>query len=343
MIKKNEIKSLVGLGFFIALILLFFSRDLLCLWISLVCAYLLKKPYKKLIEYGFNQSLACAIIVSIFMCMIFLLLLVIIPPMITEAYSFLSSLPKMLDSNQDIITHFVDSISAKVPTNIVNVLINKANTYLTAKSTDGLLYLINLLPVTFEILLYFILIPIMLFFLLKDGKLFCNYFLSLAPSSAQPLGAFWQKLDVKLGSYLNGKVVEFLIVGIISLIIYSLFGLEYALLMSGLMAVSVFIPVVGAIIATIPVLFIGLWQFDGFTNELFYLLIAHSSLLIIDGNVLVPILFSERLNLHPLAILVGILLFGALFGFWGLFFAIPILVVCELLIDCYKKFYINGS
>ena len=338
---KKDFYILLAITFIFAALMFFIGRDLLSLWISLVCAYLLKRPYQHLTKKYLRSSMAATILVLIFFVAILALVLGIFPPMISEAYNFLSSLPDILAANQDTITGFIDNLSAKIPKNTVNDLIISAKQYLTLKSTDGVLYIINLVPVTFEIILYFILVPIMLFFLLKDGYIFCQYFRAMAPVSAAAVSDFWLELDQKLGSYLQGKVIEMLIVGIASLLLYSVFNLKFALLMAGIMAVSVLIPVIGAFLATLPLIFIAFWQFGANSHVILYLLISHGLLLVIDGNLLVPVLFSEKLCLHPLVILVGIILFGSIMGFWGLFFAIPLLIVLSLFIENFKNAFIG--
>ena len=68
---------------------------------------------------------------------------------------------------------------------------------------------------------------------------------------------------------------------------------------------------------------IGLFQW-GLGNEFMVLMIVYAVIQALDGNVLVPILFSEAVNLHPVAIIAAVLIFGGLWGFWGVFFAIPL-------------------
>ncbi|MBS5278124.1 MAG: AI-2E family transporter, partial [Haemophilus parainfluenzae] len=55
-----------------------------------------------------------------------------------------------------------------------------------------------------------------------------------------------------------------------------------------------------------------------------YLIVAFAVSQLLDGNLLVPYLFSEVVNLHPLVIIISVLIFGGLWGFWGVFFAIPL-------------------
>jgi putative permease len=56
---------------------------------------------------------------------------------------------------------------------------------------------------------------------------------------------------------------------------------------------------------------------------------------ILDGNVLVALLFSEVVNLHPVAIIVAVLVFGGMFGFWGIFFAIPLATLVQAVLKAW--------
>jgi putative permease len=96
---------------------------------------------------------------------------------------------------------------------------------------------------------------------------------------------------------------------------FAVLNLNYAMLLAVLMGLSVVIPYVGATLVTFPVLGVAYWQWGvSGGDEFMYVLIAYSIIQAIDGVVLVPLLFSEAVNLHPIAIIVAILFFG---GLWG--------------------------
>jgi putative permease len=66
------------------------------------------------------------------------------------------------------------------------------------------------------------------------------------------------------------------------------------------------------------------WGQFGWGGEFAMVMVAYGTIQFVDGNILVPLLFSEAVNLHPVVIITAILLFGGLWGFWGVFFAIPL-------------------
>ncbi len=108
-----------------------------------------------------------------------------------------------------------------------------------------------------------------------------------------------------------------------SYVTFAVLELRYSVLLAVAVGFSVLIPYIGAAVVTVPVAIVALFQW-GVTPEFYYLLIAYGIIQALDGNVLVPVLFSEAVNLHPVAIIVAVLVFGGLWGFWGVFFAIPL-------------------
>jgi putative permease len=103
-----------------------------------------------------------------------------------------------------------------------------------------------------------------------------------------------------------------------------------------LVGFSVIIPYIGAAIVTIPVAIIAFIEF-GFTMQFGWVLIAYAIIQMLDGNVLVPILFSEVVNLHPIAIIVAVLFFGGIWGVWGVFFAIPLAILLQGVLSAWPR------
>ncbi|MDO6748829.1 AI-2E family transporter, partial [Gilvimarinus sp. 1_MG-2023] len=95
---------------------------------------------------------------------------------------------------------------------------------------------------------------------------------------------------------------------------------------------SVLVPYIGAAVVTIPIALVGYMQW-GWNNDFFYLMTVYGIIQALDGNVLVPLLFSEVVNLHPVAIIVAVLVFGGVWGFWGVFFAIPLATLLKAVIQ----------
>ena len=102
------------------------------------------------------------------------------------------------------------------------------------------------------------------------------------------------------------------------------------------MGLSVLIPYIGAALVTVPVALIAFFQW-GISSDFMYLMIAYGVIQALDGNVLVPLLFSEAVNLHPVSIIVAVLVFGSLWGFWGVFFAIPLATLVKAVVTAWPQ------
>jgi len=183
---------------------------------------------------------------------------------------------------------------------------------------------------------YLILMPLLVFFFLKDKVLILAWVAQFLPRHRSIANKVWGDVDRQIGNYVRGKFWEIIIVWTVSFITFTFLRLDYALLLAVLVGLSVIIPYVGAAVVTFPVLIIAWFQW-GWTVDFFWLSGAYFVIQALDGNVLVPLLFSEVVNLHPIAIIVAILVFGGLWGFWGVFFAIPLATLVQAVIKSWPK------
>ncbi len=122
---------------------------------------------------------------------------------------------------------------------------------------------------------------------------------------------------------MRGKIWELLIVWAITYITFTFLGMDFALLLSLFVGLSVIVPYIGVAVMYLPVALIGFYQW-GVSAELAYVLVAYTIIQLFDGNLLAPLLLSEVVDLHPVAIISAVLIFGSIWGLWGMFFAIPL-------------------
>jgi putative permease len=174
------------------------------------------------------------------------------------------------------------------------------------------------------------------FFFLKDKQLILSWIAGYLPQQRDLAGQVWAEMDQQIGNYVRGKFSEILIVGATTYIVFVLMGLTYAALLAALVGLSVIIPYIGAAVVTIPVAMIAFFQW-GWGSEFAYLMLAYGIVQALDGNVVVPLLFSEAVNLHPVAIIVAVLVFGGLWGFWGVFFAIPLATLVKAVLHAWPS------
>ena len=195
-------------------------------------------------------------------------------------------------------------------------------------------------------IVYLVLIPVLVFFMLKDKAKIIKWVIQFLPKDRSLATQVWRDVNVQIGNYIRGKFWEIIIVWSVTYATFRLFELKTALLLSLFVGLSVLIPYVGAAIMYIPITLAafdhaaldpaGNWNQKVFW-EVFWILAAYTVIQILDGNVLAPILLSDVTSLHPVAIIFAILIFGGLWGFWGVFFAIPLATLVHAVIKAWPK------
>ena len=192
------------------------------------------------------------------------------------------------------------------------------------------------IPSMLAAIVYLILIPLMVFFFLKDREQLVGWFGGFLPEKKPLLDRIWEELNLQFANYARGKGIEVLIIGVASYLVFAVFSLNYAALLGLLVGFSVIVPFIGAMLVTIPVMMVAYFQF-GVTPDFYWVVGAYVVIQVLDGNVLVPLLFSEAVNLHPVAIVIAVLFFGGLWGLWGVFFAIPLATLVSAILSAWPS------
>ena len=187
----------------------------------------------------------------------------------------------------------------------------------------------------FSLFVYLVLLPLLVFFLLKDKEILAAAVARRMPTS-HIFAELWESIDEQFGSYVRGKFIEATIVGFATWLGFTLFNLHHAFALAALVGLSVFVPFVGAVAVTIPVVIVAALQF-GFSSDFAWVIAVYAVIQALDGQVLVPLLFSGVVRLHPVSIFAAILFFGNLWGAWGVFFAIPLASLIKSILAAVDK------
>ena len=150
------------------------------------------------------------------------------------------------------------------------------------------------------------------------------------------MNTVWAEVNLKTGSYVRGKVFHIIIIAVVSWATYAALDLKFAVLLGLFTGLSVVVPYFGAAAVAVPLMLVAYFQF-GLGTHFLVVLAAYAILQAIDGNVLVPLLFSNVVKLHPNAIILAVLVFGSFWGFWGLFFAIPLATVVHAVLNAWPR------
>ena len=278
---------------------------------------------KKIQSYNISEKISLVITFSIFIVTGAALVIWLVPLLYTQLQAFVIDVPNLINNFRDFISELPSKFPDLVSSDQITIFFQAVSEEISAIAQNIVKTSISSIQSAITVLLYIILFPILVYFFLFDRKNIIDGFLKVIPGKREMFTSIWTEMDVQLSNYVRGKTIEIFIVGIAAAIIFSSLGLRYSALLSVLVGLSVIIPFVGAFLVTIPVIVIGLLQF-GLGTQFTILISLYLLLQALDGNLLVPIIFSETLKLHPVIIILAVFIFGSMFGFWGVFFSIPI-------------------
>jgi len=315
-------------------IIIFMGQMLAPLLASVVIAYLLEAVVRVLQRLKIARLVSVLIVFVVFMFVLILLLFGFLPLLSSQLTQLVQELPNMLSRGQEALNKLPEMYPDFVSKERVNDVIVTISKELLGQGQTLVSFSISFLPGIITILIYLVLVPLLVFFFLKDKEPIINWVAGYLPQERSLAAKVWEEMDQQIGNYVRGKFVEIIIAGTVTYIVFALMGLQYALLLAVLVGVSVIVPYLGAAVVTIPVVAIAYFQW-GWSTEFAYLVLAHAIIQALDGNLLVPILFSEAVKIHPVAIIVAVLVFGGIWGVIGVFFAIPLATLVKAVLSAW--------
>jgi len=319
-----------------AALLIFFGDILTPVIAALVFAFLLQGLVAQLLRLNVPHivavTTASALLVFIEAAGTFLLLTLLLD----QLNNLVRELPTIIALLQEKLLNFRQHYPTLLTpeqiadwTEVLNGEIARIGQWAVSFSQSNISYLISFM-------IYMLLVPILVFFFLKDKNQILHWCGGLMPEKSPLLLKVWGEMNSQMANYTRGKVIEMFIVAGVAYIVFRLFGLNYAALLAIATGVSVIVPYVGAFLVTLPVALVAYLQW-GLEPQALWVVFSYIVIQALDGNVLVPILFSEAVNLHPVAILLAILFFGSIWGLWGVFFAIPLATLIKAVIYAWPR------
>jgi len=313
------------------------SGLLMPVFVSIVLAYLLEGMVGKAESVNVPRLPAVYLVFSVFMACLVFLLFYLMPIVSQQAVELVQHIPEILNRAQTGIMRLPEMYPQLISESKIQQMMfavqRELLTYGQSILSNSAASVMGLVSV----MIYLFLVPMMVFFLLKDKQILIAWFLQFMPKDRNLTVRVWEEVDMQIGNYVRGKFGEVFILWAVSYVTYAMMGLNYAMLLAVLMGLQVIIPYIGATLVTFPVLGVAFFQWGLGGDEFMYVVIAYSIIQALDGVLLVPVLFSEAVNLHAIAIIVAILFFGGLWGFWGVFLAIPLATVVKAVLTAWPR------
>ncbi len=303
---------------------------------AIVIGYLLEGLVGQMEKRRVPRLLAVACVFSLFLAGVVFLVLGLIPLLYHQVAAYVQGLPRLINDGQQLLLRMPEAFPGFVSAQDVVELTVQIRSGIADLGQSVLSSSLASIPAVMTALAYVFLGSLLVFFFLKDKQVIMAWARSFLPRDRDILVRVWREMDDQIGNYVRGKFIEILIVGSASYIFFVFLGLSYAALLAVLVGISVIVPFVGAMVVTVPVAFAGYGQW-GWSTDFAWFMGGYAVIHVLDANLLVPLLLSEAVNLHPAAIIVAVLLFGGLWGFWGVFFAIPLATLVKALLSVWPK------
>lgn len=303
---------------------------------SLVIAYLLEAIVNRLQKFGMSRLPAVVIVFLLFLTFLLFLLFGLLPIVTKQLTQLVQQLPDYIARGQALLKQLPQHYPQLVSEETINVIISQLGQEAAGYSQQVLSWSLSSLGSLLTMVIFLVLLPVLVFFFLKDKELMLHWVAGYLPKERSLATTVWNEAEAQVANYVRGKVSEIFIVGSVTYITFMILDLQYAALLATLVGFSVLIPYIGAAVVTFPIALIAYFQF-GWAWGFGHIMIAYAVIQALDGNLLVPLLFSEVVNLHPVAIILAILFFGGLWGFWGIFFAIPLATLVQAVMRSWPR------
>jgi len=331
-LSDTELVMLLSSLLVIFVLLVFTAPVLAPVLLAIALAYVLDGVVDLLGRCKLPRMLAISVAGGGAMLMLMFTILAVLPLLTEQVGRLVSHAPQYVQSMRDMLQQLQANHAEWINPLYIQKLIAAVAAQLQEWGGALLSMSIASIPGMITLLVYAVLVPVMVFFFLKDKELIICWGQQFLPKDLTLLQRVWSELDTQIGNYIRGKFWEALIVTVVMWLVYWWMGHEYALLLAVLTGISVWIPFVGAAVVTFPVILLSFFQW-GWTDTMAYAVLAYAIVQTIDANVVVPWLFSEIVNLHPVAIIVAILVFGSLWGIIGVIIAIPMAALVKSVVS----------
>ncbi|MBI9075478.1 MAG: AI-2E family transporter [Desulfatibacillum sp.] len=317
---------------------LFLGEMLMPVFASVIIAYLLDGLVTRMQRLKIPR-LACVIIVFLFFLSAMIVMVVWLLPQISkQIFQLVQQLPAMLSAWQKQLMRLPQQYPEFISEAQVAEIFQMGNTAASTIAKRVVSYSVASVYTLVTLLVYLVLVPFLVFFFLKDKEFILNWMLRFRPSDMALTTTVWHDVNRQISNYVRGKGWEILIIWGISFAVFRALHLNYSLLLSLFTGLSVIFPYIGVTVMFFPVGLIAFFQW-GMEPKALWAVAAYGVIQIFDGQILAPLLLSEVVNLHPVAIIIAVLFFGGIWGVWGLFFAIPLATLVNVLLGIWLDKY----
>ena len=333
------------ISFLFSPVLDFLAVVMLPVILSGLLYYLLNPIVDWMEKHKINRVIAISIVFVIIALFIIWGLAVAIPNLQHQVVTFARNVPSYLEDADKVIN---DLVTKRLPDDfrpqLEQVLANfssQATSWASDISSRAVNWLSALISATSQVIVALIIMPFMLFYLLRDGKGLRDHITQFLPTKfREPVGKILTDVNQQLSNYVRGQITVAVIVAIMFIIFFKIIGLRYAVTLGISAGVLNLVPYLGSFLAMIPALVLGLIAGPVMLLKVIIVFIVEQT---IEGRFVSPLILGSQLNIHPITILFVLLTSGSMFGIWGVLLGIPIYASAKVVISAIFEWYKSVS
>ncbi|WP_027339366.1 AI-2E family transporter [Halonatronum saccharophilum] len=307
------------------------------LFIPLILAgflFYLLRPLVKIMENKLSKTISIILLFFGLICIIISLLIVIGPILQRQFYSLINSIPFIVSEIQRGLMNIQQSETIQryglnETLNLDGVifeigdLINRLGKVFATE-------IANIIGAVANAVLALLIVPFILFYLLKEGEKFGESVLKIFNEKKRDdIQSIFKGIDKTLSAYIQGQGIVCLCVGLLCYIIFLIVGLDYALLLGVIAGVTNIIPYFGPWIGTVPAVIVALVQ-SPMMGLVVLMLVAIIQQ--IESSIIAPQVIGKKLKIHPIIIIFLILIVGRLMGLIGMILAVPTYAILKVIL-----------
>ena len=279
-------------------------------------------------------SVYCVIFVAMFFTVSF-----IVPATVRQVTTFVTQLPDTISQAQQAFASITEEYQARVPPELrekIDEALGRIATEATDAFQQAAVHSVFVVTQTFSVLLGLAVVPVWLFYVLKDegnAKQWLGE--AVPPYLKEDATAIVRIVDRVLASYLRAQLFLGLVVGVVTWIGLTALGVKFSLVLAIIAGITELIPVLGPILGSIPGILVTLANAPDrlILVVLFYIAVQQA-----ENNLLVPRVQGSAVNIHPALLMMLLVLASEVAGFWGMLFIVPLSAVSrEVFMYLYQR------
>lgn len=333
-----------GASFWLRVAAALFVGGLVCLvpailfpfGLSLILAVLLKPLADGIARLGkrggllLPYDLAIVLAFVLFLGILYLIGQYVLVPFIKEFQEFIASIPQIVATVQQAAPRLIEQYQLNaVPPEVKQLIastIEKIGSYTLGLASLSLSAAFSFASTMIEL----IVVPIITFYMIKSGSAFCRGFIGLFPERYEKhLTLLFQEIHFVLSAYIRGQLTLSVLMTLVVFLGMVFLDIPYPLVIGLLAGIVEMVPVIGPIMGAVPPVLLGLAQSSAVMLQVlaFYIVVQQ-----LDSHIVMPKLMGSIIKVHPVAIILGVLVGGHLYGVVGMMISVPVLAVLQVLL-----------